>query len=366
MHKDLLDRYNKIKNSENQFLAADFDIENASNYRHHQLKNQLDLNLNVADLNLQKRLISEIEGFGPIQELLLDDEITEILINNHQHIFYEKNGQIKPHKDAFCDQKSYHHFIEKIGQLCKTYINSEKPFIECQNADVRYTVIYPELAKDDYLVSLRKQPKNIWTLNQLHQKNWCSESQLKQIQKIIDQRKNFIVIGGTGSGKTSVLQSVIAALPENQRLVILEDTQELKTVHPVNCQMLTRQNSQEPSMNIDLHDLVKKSLRLRPDRLCVGEIRGPEATALLMALATGHEGSFSSLHARNAFEALIRLEMLVQMGAPQWSIESIRKLIQLTVQNIIVVHKTTEGRRLEGLYEITSVESHGFTVMSLC
>ncbi len=366
MHKDLLDRYNKIKNSENQFLAADFDIENASNYRHNQLKNQLDLNLNVADLNLQKRLISEIEGFGPIQELLLDDEITEILINNHQHIFYEKNGQIKPHKDAFCDQKSYHHFIEKIGQLCKTYINSEKPFIECQNTDVRYTVIYPELAKDDYLVSLRKQPKNIWTLNQLHQKNWCSESQLKQIQKIIDQRKNFIVIGGTGSGKTSVLQSVIAALPENQRLVILEDTQELKTVHPVNCQMLTRQNSQEPFMNIDLHDLVKKSLRLRPDRLCVGEIRGPEATALLMALATGHEGSFSSLHARNAFEALIRLEMLVQMGAPQWSIESIRKLIQLTVQNIIVVHKTTEGRRLEGLYEITSVESHGFTVMSLC
>ena len=366
MHKDLLDRYNKIKNSENQFLAADFDIENASNYRHNQLKNQLDLNLNVADLNLQKRLISEIEGFGPIQELLLDDEITEILINNHQHIFYEKNGQIKPHKDAFCDQKSYHHFIEKIGQLCKTYINSEKPFIECQNTDVRYTVIYPELAKDDYLVSLRKQPKNIWTLNQLHQKNWCSESQLKQIQKIINQRKNFIVIGGTGSGKTSVLQSVIAALPENQRLVILEDTQELKTVHPVNCQMLTRQNSQEPFMNIDLHDLVKKSLRLRPDRLCVGEIRGPEATALLMALATGHEGSFSSLHARNAFEALIRLEMLVQMGAPQWSIESIRKLIQLTVQNIIVVHKTTEGRRLEGLYEITSVESHGFTVMSLC
>lgn len=365
MHKDLISRYNQIKKSENQFLLNEFDIENAAGQRHDLLKNQLNLNLNASDLSLQKRLISEIEGFGPIQDLLIDDEITEILINNHQHIFYEKNGQLKPHVDTFCDQKSYHHFIEKIGQLCKTYINSEKPFIECQNGDIRYTVIYPELAKDDYLVSLRKQPKSIWTLNQLLQKNWCSELQFMQIQKIIDQRKNFIVIGGTGSGKTSVLQSVIAALPVNQRLVILEDTQELKTVHPVNCQMMTRQNAQQPSMNIDLHDLVKKSLRLRPDRLCVGEIRGPEATALLMALATGHEGSFGSMHARTAYEALIRLEMLVQMGAPQWSIESIRKLIQLTVQNIIVVHKTTEGRRLEGLYEITSVESHGFTLMRL-
>lgn len=365
MHKDLINRYNQIKKSENQFLLNEFDIENTAGQRHDLLKNQLNLNLNASDLSLQKRLISEIEGFGPIQDLLIDDEITEILINNHQHIFYEKSGQLKPHVDTFCDQKSYHHFIEKIGQLCKTYINSEKPFIECQNGDIRYTVIYPELAKDDYLVSLRKQPKSIWTLNQLLQKNWCSELQFMQIQKIIDQRKNFIVIGGTGSGKTSVLQSVIAALPVNQRLVILEDTQELKTVHPVNCQMLTRQNAQQPSMNIDLHDLVKKSLRLRPDRLCVGEIRGPEATALLMALATGHEGSFGSMHARTAYEALIRLEMLVQMGAPQWSIESIRKLIQLTVQNIIVVHKTTEGRRLEGLYEITSVESHGFTLMRL-
>ena len=365
MQQSLLDTYNQIKKMENRFLKADFDIENSTSQRHEQLKNNLDTALHQTDTALQQRLLSEIEGFGPIQDLLIDDEVTEILINNYQNIFYEKNGQLVQHADIFCDQKSYHHFIEKIGLLCKTYINSEKPFIECQHGNIRYTVIYPELAKDDYLVSLRKQPKNIWTLDQLRQKNWCTDIQLHRMQKIIVDRKNFIVIGGTGSGKTSVLQSVIAALPENQRLVILEDTQELKPVHSVNCQMLTRQNSQQTSMNVDLHDLVKKSLRLRPDRLCVGEIRGSEATALLMALATGHEGSFGSLHARTANEALIRLEMLVQMGASQWSIESIRKLIQLTVQNIIVVHKTTEGRRLEGLYEITSVESHGFTIMSL-
>ncbi len=319
-------------------------------------------NLNPDEKN---RLDNELNGFGPIANLLYDSEITEILINSYEHIYYEKNGQLIQSTDHFFDQSSYHSFVERLCSLSETFINSEKPFVEKQFNQWRLTLVFGALARGEYLVSIRKQPATAWTFNQLLQNQWCTEHQLKYLNHIIKNKENFILVGGTGSGKTSVLQAIIHAIGPNERTVIIEDTQELQPVYHLNTSLLTRIDPLKKLMDVHLNDLVKKALRLRPDRICVGEIRGEESTALLMALATGHDGSFGSLHARTPQEALLRLEMLIQMGAPQWTLASIRKLIHLTLQNIIVVEKRNGQRLLQGIYRLSSLEERGITLHQL-
>ena len=172
-------------------------------------------------------------------------------------------------------------------------------------------------------------------------------------------------MGGTSSGKTSFLQSLLQEFSKNERAVIIEDTQELNLPNSACCSLLTRQDPSGCVRDITMDDLLKRALRLRPDRLVIGEIRGPEAKSLLMALATGHDGSFGSMHARTASEALLRLEMLIQMGAPQWNLKSIRHLIAMTLQNIFVVEKLNGKRQLQGIYQISSLEENGIILQKL-
>jgi pilus assembly protein CpaF len=203
------------------------------------------------------------------------------------------------------------------------------------------------------------------TLEHFHQKNWCTDSELKLLKHIVDQKENFIVVGGTSSGKTTVLQAMMNEVSPTCRSVIIEDTQELRPTNNLSVSLLTKTDFTHMKNSISMTDLLKRALRLRPDRLVVGEIRGGEATDLLMALSTGHEGSFGSLHAKNHSEALLRLEMLIQMGAPQWQHESIRRLIGLTIKYIIVVKKEKSRRLLDGIYKLCSVESNGITTMKV-
>lgn len=355
--------FRKIKEEQKNYLednkkSSDDTFINHSEYVLAQVNSALDL----YDINIKQRLEYELDGFGPIQSLLMNDTITEILINQFDQIFYEENGLLKQHDDHFLDQDSYHQFIERLMAIGKTFINNEKPFVEFQKDFIRYTIIYPDIARGHYVLSLRKQPMSFWTFEKLKQNAWASENDFLILNKIINERKNFLVIGGTGSGKTSLLQSFLHAIGQQQRTIIIEDTQELQPIYPVNTSLLARIGIDQNINEITMNDLLKKALRLRPDRLCVGEIRGGEAMALLMALATGHEGSFGSLHAKTPQEALLRLEMLIQMGAPQWSLQSIRRLIGLTIQNIIVCGKINGKRKILGIYEITSVEENGVTL----
>lgn len=354
--------FNKLTAERNHILSSDINVDAGLNLKQDLLLKSLDTNLAHLNDDARKRLLSELDGFGPIQSLIEDEHVTEILINQFDQIFFEKNGKLTKANDTFFDKSSYHQFIEKICNLCKTYINSEKPFIETQLNNLRLTILFPEICRGEFIVSIRKQPLSIWTLQKLLNHGWASDSDFAILNDIITSRKNFLIVGGTDSGKTSFLQSVIHEIADSQRLIIIEDTQELHPVHPQNTSLLTRADPTKKMIDVTMNDLIKKALRLRPDRICVGEIRGEEATALLMALATGHDGSFGSIHARTAHEALLRLEMLIQMGAPQWSLQSIRRLIGLTIQNIIVVEKKDGKRQLQGIYQITSVEENGITL----
>ena len=350
----------KLRAEKSEILS----VETVNSLKEESLGASLDQHLQTVDDSVRERILNELNGFGPITSLLNDEAVNEILINQFDQIYFEKTGRLQRSDDHFFDVNSYKEFIEKLCSFCNTYINSEKPFIEMQLNNLRLTVLFPDICRGEYLVSIRKQPLTRWTFERLQAQGWASDSQISILKSLIAQKKNFLVVGGTGSGKTSLLQAAITEMSQD-RLVIIEDTQELQPVYAQNSSLLTRIDATKKLIDVTMNDLIKKALRLRPDRICVGEIRGEEATALLMALSTGHDGSFGSLHARTAHEALLRLEMLIQMGAPQWSLQSIRRLIGLTVQNVLVVEKRDGKRVLKGIYEVCSVEDHGITLQEL-
>lgn len=356
--------FQKLRADKTAILAEDVMTATAPELKEKSLLVSLDENLQTVDAVVRERILNELNGFGPITSLLADESVTEILINQFDQIYFERLGKLQRSEDHFFDSNSYKDFIEKLCNFCQTYINAEKPFIEVQLNNLRITVLFPEICRGEFIVSIRKQPLTRWTFDRLSAQDWAKPEEISAIIHLIQKKKNFLVIGGTGSGKTSLLQACINEMNQD-RLVIVEDTQELNPVFPHNTSLLTRLDPTKKLIDVTMNELIKKALRLRPDRICVGEIRGEEATALLMALATGHDGSFGSLHARTAHEALLRLEMLIQMGAPQWSLQSIRRLIGLTVQNILVVEKRDSKRCLKGIYELGSVEEYGITLQQL-
>jgi pilus assembly protein CpaF len=314
---------------------------------------------------VRQRIEQELYEYGPLSQLFKDPEITEIMVNRHDQVFYEKKGSLHQSADFFYSEFTFRAAVERLSNLCGTYMNREKPFVEAQYKHMRITLIFSELAHSQTLISIRFQSQSLLKLEQLRLIGFLSSPQHNCIMKILDERKNFIVIGATGSGKTTLLQALLAELPQNERVITLEDTAEIRKPNQVSAGLLTRQDPSRQVPDVSLDDLLKRALRLRPDRLVVGEIRGAEASTLLLALASGHQGSAGTLHAQSAQEALLRLEMLVQMGAPRWSLYSVRELIRLSLQNILVVEKSGQHRRLKAIYRISSHETNGLTLHRL-
>lgn len=311
----------------------------------------------------RRRLMAEFLGLGPLEFLMEDEEVTEILVNSPESIWVEKRGELTRVGDCFCSEVSFRNALERLCEKSRSHITMERPTGQGAFDGFRVQVIGGEITRGSPAVCLRRHPENPWTLEILHDRGWCTDEELDVVASWITERKNFLVLGATGSGKTSVVNACLQKVAQNERVLILEDTQELATPNLVSQRLLTREDPQRVLPDVTLSDLVRQALRLRPDRLVIGEIRGGEAKDFLMALSTGHSGSFGTLHASHPHQGLIRLEMLIQMGAPHWNLHAIRRLIQLSLKGIMVVRRGDEGRRLlEGLYEISSLEETGFLV----
>lgn len=342
----------------NEFLLSP---EEEQHMRSQKIESLIQKHLHLAPPQIQKRLRDELDFWGPLQEPMQDESITEIIVNGPDSIWLEKQGQLVKHPDFFFSDLSFRNCMDRLCQEARTHLTVENPYSEGRFQDFRVTLIGSELTGSDLHLSLRRHPKNPWTFERLQQKDWCSVQVLPLFQKMISERKNFLVVGPTGSGKTSVLNSFLGLLPEQERVVVIEDTSEIALPNQASMKLLTRNDPQGILSSIDQNQLLKRSLRLRPDRLVMGEVRGAEAKDFLMALATGHAGSFGTLHAQTAAQALIRLEMLIQMGAPQWSLTAIRRLIQLSLDYVIVAGRSSQGaRELQGIYRLCSLEDHGF------
>jgi pilus assembly protein CpaF len=302
-----------------------------------------------------------LSELAPLLKLLHDIEVTEILVNSAQHIYFEKHGKLKRSADVFLTADHYLAAIDRLTESGQTFLNREKPFTEMQLGEWRLTLIFSEISGRCPLLSLRRRSQIPWNLEKLCAANWCEVREYEFLSEALIEKRNILVVGPTSSGKTTVLQALLHSLDVNERVLIIEDTQELQLPNPASASLLTRSHIHANVGAIGLTELIQKALRLRPDRLVIGEVRGPEAYALLLALSTGHEGSFGSLHARNTQEALLRLEMLVQLGAPNWSLQSIRRLISLSLDLIVTVEKTPHGRRLKEIAQLHSAEEMGVT-----
>lgn len=309
---------------------------------------------------LHARLEDEFFGAGPLTSLLTREDLQELVINGPHQIWYEQNGVFAPHDDRFLSAVTFKNFIDRLCAEATVKLDLEHPFADGRWRGFRLHLACAPLANQSFHVTLRRVPDNPWTLERLEAVHWCTPVQRAHLQTLLAERRNFLIVGPTGCGKTSVLGACLKALAENERVVIIEDTDELATPNAASTKLLTRPAVAQALREVTLTDLVKQSLRMRPFRLVVGEVRGGEAKDLLLALATGHDGSLGTLHASDARQALLRLEMLIQMGAPQWNLQAIRQLLHLSVEYLVVCANHAGQRRLEGIYRVAALESFGF------
>lgn len=313
----------------------------------------------------KKRIQSEFSCFGPLDSLLCQEDINEIIINGKDYIFYEKQGRVHQLKDFFLSKLTFYNIIEKIGAESQITVNSKKPFNEGKWGSFRVHILRSPIIKGDFHLCLRRHPKNLWTLQKLENQNWATPSAIEIIRQWIRDKFNFLIIGPTSSGKTSVLNACLQEVQAHERIISIEDTDEIILPNKISTKLLNQRDPESPKALIDQQSLVKQSLRLRPDRLVMGEVRGEEAKDLLLALTTGHKGSIGTLHGKNHKQALWKLETLAQLGAPQWQSSTIKNLIFSSLKGLLILDKEEGVRRLKGIYKITALESSGFLFDSL-
>lgn len=312
----------------------------------------------------QNRILAELEGMGPIAELLLDTNVTDILVSSPEEIWVERNGKLELHHDRFASQLSYEQWVQRVCEGMGQHLNTERPVAMGSYQGLRVQMIGPSLACGQTAVALRKPGHLNWTLDRLLAAEFLSAESHKWVQSCIRAKANFLVVGGTSSGKTSLLDACLGEIGAGERAVVLEDTQELHLPNSLSLRLVARPHISEFVREVSLHELMRLSLRLRPDRIVVGEVRGGEAKDLLLALSSGHLGGMGSLHAETPSQALLRLEMLIQHGAPQWNLASVRSLIHLSLHYILITGRnSTNGKRhLRGAYRLASLEDRGITL----
>jgi pilus assembly protein CpaF len=333
---------------------------------HPEFREVLEEGLHPQSPSVHGRVMAEYFTYGPLDTLIQDESITEILVNGPDSIWFEKDGRLQRHDDLFLSEATYQNSLHRLCEKSQCQSTVEHPAASGFFEEFRLTLVRRELTRNHHHLSLRRHPKSPWTLESLFDRGWASQNDIIILRELMEKRRNFLIVGSTGSGKTSLINALLQTLPPNERAIIIEDTPEIELPNASCMKMITREDPQGVLKNVTQSDLLRHSLRLRPDRLVMGEIRGAEAKDLLMALATGHGGSFGTLHASDPRQALIRLEMLIQMGAPQWSLQAVRRLIHLSLDCILVVEKTPEGKRkFQGAYKICSLEENGFLVEKL-
>ncbi|MBI1180457.1 MAG: CpaF family protein [Alphaproteobacteria bacterium] len=307
---------------------------------------------------LTKKLVDEMVGFGPLEPLLSDDAVTDIMVNGPDRIYVEKAGKLSLTDIQFRNNAHVMNVAQRIVSRVGRRIDESVPLVDARLPDgSRVNIIAPPLALDGTSISIRKFSTKKITLDVMVRTKNISPAMCTVLKVAAASRLNILISGGTGSGKTTLLNAMSRMIDVGERIVTIEDAAELQLQQPHVVRLETRPPNIEGRGEITMRDLVKNSRRMRPDRIILGEIRSAEAIDMLQAMNTGHDGSLSTIHANSSREALIRLENMVAMGGHSLSERSMRTQIANAIDMIVQVERMRDGiRRIVQISEVVGLE----------
>ena len=305
-----------------------------------------------------EEIVDEMIGLGPIEPLLKDGTVADILINGHLSVYVERFGMLEPTSVRFKDEAHLLRVIGKIVAAVGRRVDESSPMVDARLSDgSRINVAVRPVALDGPLVSIRKFSKQAYSMSRLVDVGSVHPSIVEVLKAAVQGRISIVVSGGTGSGKTTMLNALSAFIPNTERLITIEDSAELQIQQPHVARMETRPANPEGKGEIRQRELLRNALRMRPDRIIIGECRGEEAFDMLQAMNTGHEGSMTTIHANTPRDAVRRLEQMIGMASTTMSQVSIRQQISAAIQVFVQLQRLSDGkRRLVSLTEVTGME----------
>lgn len=371
----------KIKTYIHSHLAEMIDLRRATEeeLQKEQLRTRIQKHIQSALLQIKNKypmastdelvheIIDEAIGLGPIDPLLRDESITEIMVNGPSEIHVEKNGKIQKTNLQFINEHSLRNIIGRIVGPLGRRVDESSPMVDARLKDgSRVNVILPPLALRGPTLTIRKFSKKVFTFQDLVEKNSITPQAARFIDFCVKIKKNILIVGGTGSGKTTLLNSVSASIPSIERIITIEDAAELQLSQSHVVSLEARPANIEGAGKISIRDLLKNALRMRPDRIIIGECRGEEALDMLQAMNTGHEGSLTTLHANSARDGLSRLETMILMAGFDLPLRAIREQITSSVELIIYVRRLQGGeRKVTNIMEVCGCEQQTIIMQDL-
>lgn len=300
-----------------------------------------------------------------MEHIFKDEDVTEIILQEESDVVIEKHGKLI--NSTWDDQPSKNKLISEIIQSLPKAPNYEHPVASGVWNGFRVQIINAPIVDEHPIIQLRRLSLE-GNFRDLKPEQWDTNADVIETlkNKFSKDKANFLIVGATGCGKTTLLKALLSNYCQNERVICIEDTPELPKINPFSCNLQTYISSSDEIDDVTLNDLVKASLRMRPDRIIMGEMRGEEASSFLLMLSTGHRGSGATLHAHSSQDALYRLEMLIQMGST-WSLNTVRRLIRTSLDVIVVLGRDPEtGKRyIKEVSEVAGLEEDGFLIHHL-
>jgi len=372
-------QYHALKNKLHNQLLGRIDLEVMSSMKPERLREELGMLVerllleSGAALNAQERkrmvldIQDEIMGLGPLEPLLADPTVSDILVNGPSQVFVERRGKLELTEVVFSDSDHLMKIIDKIVSRIGRRVDESSPMVDARLPDgSRVNAIIPPLALDGPLLSIRRFAVVPLTISDLIDKRSLTPTLAELLSAMVQAKMNILISGGTGTGKTTLLNVLSASIPHQERIVTIEDAAELQLQQPHVVRLETRPPNIEGKGEVSQRALMRNSLRMRPDRIILGEVRGAEVLDMLQAMNTGHEGSMATVHANSPRDALTRLENMAGYGGAVISQDAMRQQISSAINAVIQIARLTDGRRkVVSVQEITGMEGDIITMQEI-
>ncbi len=364
VHRQLLERLNLSSVANRERSEVDEEIRKI--VRQLLAQDEAPLNREEKERLLQE-ILDDVFGLGPLQPLVDDPTISDILVNTWKQVMVERNGRLEDTRVRFRDDQHLLQVIDRIVSAVGRRIDDSSPMVDARLADgSRVNAIIPPLALDGPHISIRKFRRDVLSHADLIRNGSLTEPMLRLLQGCVRSKLNILIAGGTGSGKTTFLNMLSESIPHSERVVTIEDSAELQLRQPHVVRLETRPPNVEGVGAVAQRQLVINALRMRPDRIILGEVRGEEALDMLQAMNTGHDGSLTTVHANAPREALSRLETMVSMGSTQIREKAVRSQIASAINVVIHLARLSDGKRkVMAISEIAGMEGEVITMQDL-